>query len=115
MATDLADMKCVPCRGGVPALSADEADVLLKRLRGWQIVEEHKLNKSFPFKNFVEAVDFVNRITTVAEEEGHHPDLYVRWGEVRVYLWTHKVNGLTESDFFMAAKIDRVSETGANP
>ena len=109
MPTDLADMKCVPCRGGVPALSREEADQLLQRLTGWQIVEEHKLNKSYPFSNFVEAVDFVNRITKVAEDEGHHPDLYVRWGEVRVYLWTHKVDGLTESDFFMAAKIDRLA------
>ena len=91
-------------------MDREAADALLERLNGWRIVEEHKLNKSYPFKNFVEAVDFVNRITKVAEEEGHHPDLYVRWGEVRVYLWTHKVNGLTESDFFMAAKIDRVAQ-----
>lgn len=111
MASDLADRKCVPCRGGVPALGRGGVQELLAQLNGWQIVEEHKLYKSWTFRNFMEPVAFVNRIAHVAEEEGHHPDLYVRWGEVRVYLWTHKVNGLTESDFYMAAKIDRIAES----
>lgn len=108
MATSLADMKCVPCRGGVPPLTSDEIAPLLARLEGWQAEDRKKLTKSFRFRNFVQAVDFVDAITPVAEEEGHHPDLYVRWGEVRVELWTHKIDGLTESDFVMAAKIDRV-------
>jgi 4a-hydroxytetrahydrobiopterin dehydratase len=107
MATALADMKCVPCRGGTPPLTRDEYTPLLRELDGWQVEDDKKLIKPFKFKNFVEAVNFVNAVTPVAEEEGHHPDLYVRWGEVRVYLWTHKIDGLTQSDFYMAAKIDR--------
>ena len=106
--TSLADNKCVPCKGGTPPLTHDQIAPLLEQLEGWQVEDDHKLIKSFKFKNWVEAVEFVNRVTPVAEGEGHHPDLYVRWGEVRAYLWTHKINGLTESDFYMAAKIDRV-------
>jgi len=101
-------MKCVPCRGGVPPLAEEEIRPLLARLKDWQVEDNKRLIKPFGFKNFVQAVDFVNAITEVAEAEGHHPDLYVRWGEVKVFLWTHKIDGLTESDFVMAAKIDRV-------
>ncbi|MCC6443827.1 MAG: 4a-hydroxytetrahydrobiopterin dehydratase [Armatimonadetes bacterium] len=108
MQCDLADLKCVPCRGGVPPLTPEEIGPLLARLEGWQVEDHQKLIKAYPFKNFAQAVDFVNAVTPVAEEEGHHPDLYVRWGEVKVFLWTHKIDGLTESDFIMAAKIDRV-------
>ncbi len=104
----LADRKCVPCLGGTPPLTAEQIAPLLAQLDGWQVEQDKKLIKSFRFKNFVQAVEFVNALTPVAETEGHHPDLYVRWGEVRVYLWTHKIDGLTESDFVMAAKIDRV-------
>ncbi|HXX39802.1 MAG TPA: 4a-hydroxytetrahydrobiopterin dehydratase [bacterium] len=107
--TSLADHKCIPCRGGVPPLTPEQSAPLLGQLDGWQIEAGKKLVKSYRLQNFVEAVDFVNAIAPVAEHEGHHPDLYVRWGEVRVYLWTHKIDGLTESDFFMAAKIDRVA------
>lgn len=107
-ATNLADMKCVPCRGGVPPLRPEMIQHLIAKLDGWTVEDNKKLIKSYKFKNFVEAMAFANAITPVAEEEGHHPDLYVAWGEVRVYLWTHKIDGLTESDFYMAAKIDRV-------
>ncbi len=109
--TDLADKKCVPCRGGVPALSAEEIKPLLARLSGWAVEGSRKLIKSYKFQDFLEPVKFVNAITKVAEEEGHHPDLYVAWGKVEVYIWTHKIDGLTESDFIMAAKVDRVFET----
>jgi 4a-hydroxytetrahydrobiopterin dehydratase len=108
MAASLADNKCVSCRGGTPPLTRDQIVPLQEQLQGWLVEADKKLIKFFKFKNWLEAVDFVNRISPVAEAENHHPDLYVRWGEVRVYLWTHKINGLTESDFFMAAKIDRV-------
>ena len=108
MATHLADQKCVPCRGGTPPLTHEQIGPLQEQLDGWLVEADKKLIKSFKVKNWLDAVDFVNRISPVAEAEGHHPDLYVRWGEVRVYLWTHKINGLTESDFYMAAKIDRV-------
>lgn len=104
----LADQRCVPCQGGTPSLTPAQIAPLLAQLEGWTVEGNKKLEKSYRFKNFVQAVEFVNALTQVAEQEGHHPDLYVRWGEVRVYLWTHKIDGLTESDFFMAAKVDRV-------
>src|SRR5438876_671154 len=91
MATNLADQKCVPCRGGTPPLTPEQIAPLLTQLDGWKVEDDKKLIKSFKVKDFVAAIDFVNRITPVAEAEGHHPDLYVRWGEVRVYLWTHLV------------------------
>ncbi|HYM96405.1 MAG TPA: 4a-hydroxytetrahydrobiopterin dehydratase [Candidatus Sulfotelmatobacter sp.] len=108
MAGSLADEKCVPCKGGTPPLDASQIDVLLPRVDSWQVEDSKKLIKRFRFKNWVDAVAFVNEVTPVAESEGHHPDLYVRWGEVRAYLWTHKIDGLTVSDFVMAAKLDRV-------
>ena len=106
----LADRRCVPCQGGTPPLTPAQIAPLLAQVQGWTVEGNKKLEKSYRFKNFVQAVEFVNAVTQVAEQEGHHPDLYVRWGEVRVYLWTHKIDGLTESDFVMAAKIDRVYE-----
>ena len=113
MASKLADKDCVPCKGDVPPLKPEEYAPLLKQIDGWAVDDGRKLIKSFVFKDFLGAMKFANEITPVAEAEGHHPDLYVRWGEVRVYLWTHKIDGLTESDFIMAAKIDRVAETAA--
>jgi 4a-hydroxytetrahydrobiopterin dehydratase len=104
---NLADQKCVPCRGGTPPLTTEQIAPLLNQLQGWTVEDGMKLIKSFKFKNWLEAVAFVDRVSPVAEAEGHHPDLYLRWGEVRAYLWTHKIYGLTESDFYMAAKLDR--------
>ena len=106
----LADQKCIPCRGGVPALTPEQIQPLMQQLNGWTLQDDKKLTKQYDFQNFVQAMEFANAITPVAEEEGHHPDLYVAWGKVVVYLWTHKIDGLTESDFYMAAKIDRVHE-----
>lgn len=105
----LSEKTCVPCRGGVPPLSADEAQRLLRQLDGWEIVDNHHLSKSVRFPDFVEALAYVNRIGALAEAEGHHPDLYLTWGEVRTDIWTHKINGLTESDFVLAAKIDELA------
>jgi 4a-hydroxytetrahydrobiopterin dehydratase len=105
----LADQECVPCKGGTPPLSEEEYAPLLGQLRGWEVEGGKKLGKAFAFKNFVDAVAFVNRITPVAEEQGHHPDLQVGWGRVEVELWTHAIDGLSSSDFVMAAKIDRVA------
>jgi 4a-hydroxytetrahydrobiopterin dehydratase len=110
----LADRSCVPCRGGTPPLAPAEIEPLLARLDGWTVKDAAKISKPYKFRNFVDAVAFVNAITPVAEAEGHHPDLFVKWGEVRVNLSTHKIKGLTESDFIMAAKIDRVRE-GLSP
>jgi 4a-hydroxytetrahydrobiopterin dehydratase len=115
MVGDLADKSCVPCLGGTPPLAAEEIAPLLGQLDGWQVEAGTKLSESFRFKNFVQAVDFVNAVAAVAEAERHHPDLYVRWGEVRVSLWTHKIDGLTESDFVLAAKLDRVYVTRPRP
>ena len=108
----LADQECVPCKGGVLPLSEEEYAPLLAQLEGWEVRDGLRLRKSYKFKDFVEALDFVNRVGRVAEEQGHHPDLHLYWGRVDVELTTHKINGLSSGDFVMAAKIDRVA-TGA--
>ncbi len=108
MMPDLASKQCVPCRGGVPPLSSDETAELLRQIEGWTIDSEHHLSKSCKFPDFAEALAFVNAVGAIAEEQGHHPDLYLSWGQVRIELWTHKINGLTESDFILAAKIDAI-------
>lgn len=106
--TDLASRECVPCRGGVPPMSGPEVQKFLAELDGWEAVENHHLRKTFAFKDFREALDFVNRIGELSEEQGHHPDICFGWGRAEVTIWTHKINGLTESDFILAAKIDKL-------
>jgi 4a-hydroxytetrahydrobiopterin dehydratase len=106
--TQLADRKCIPCRGDVPPLKRPALEVLAKDIPKWSIVNDHHLHRIFKFLDFKQALDFVNRVGAIAEEEGHHPDMLLTWGQVEVTIWTHKVNGLTESDFILAAKIDRV-------
>jgi 4a-hydroxytetrahydrobiopterin dehydratase len=102
----LAEKHCVPCRGGVPPLTGAELEKMKSQVSGWQVVDEHHIFKSYTFADFKQALDFVNRVGAIAEEEGHHPDLFLTWGKVEVKIWTHKINGLTESDFILAAKID---------
>jgi len=104
--SELAAKKCVPCRGGVPPLEGAELEALSSQVPGWNVVEEHHLQKTFRFPNFRQALDFVIRVGNLAEEQGHHPDIYLAWGKVDITIWTHKINGLTESDFILAAKID---------
>jgi 4a-hydroxytetrahydrobiopterin dehydratase len=105
---DLASRKCVPCRGGVPPLQGEELARLHRQLgSGWQVIEGHHLEKEFSFPDFRQALDFTNRLGEVAETEGHHPDICLGWGRVKVSIWTHKIDGLTESDFILAAKADR--------
>ena len=104
----LSEKHCVPCRGGVPPLHGGELETLKAQVPGWQVVDEHHLTRSFTFPDFRSALDFVNRVGGVAEAEGHHPDLYLAWGKVDVKTWTHKIDGLTESDFILAAKIDEL-------
>jgi 4a-hydroxytetrahydrobiopterin dehydratase len=106
--TDLASKKCVPCRGGVPALKGDELASLHKQVEGWEVVEEHHIKKTFMFPDFQQALAFVNKVGELAEEQGHHPDIYLAWGKVEVTTWTHAIDGLTESDFILAAKTDRL-------
>lgn len=107
----LADNKCVPCRGGVPPLPADRALALLSELGcGWVLSKEGHLERLYTFKDFSQSLAFANKVGAVAEAEGHHPDLHVAWGKCKVEIWTHKINGLTESDFYLAAKADREFE-----
>ena len=108
---ELAAGKCVPCKGGTPPLKGPDLDALLDRLGGgWQVIEEHHLDKQFRFKDFREALDFTDRVGELAEEQFHHPDIHLAWGRVRVVIWTHKIDGLTESDFVFAAKAEELSE-----
>jgi 4a-hydroxytetrahydrobiopterin dehydratase len=104
----LAEQRCVPCRGGVPPLAPEKVAELLSQVSGWEAVDNHHLVKTWRFPDFVTALDFVNRAGAIAEEQGHHPDLYLSWGKVEVRIWTHKIDGLTESDFILAAKLDRL-------
>lgn len=105
----LHEKKCVPCAGGTLPLQGKGIKELLNQLGGeWQVVEDRKLEKNYKFKNFRDALAFVNRVGAIAEEQGHHPDLLLSWGLVKVVLWTHKINGLTESDFILAAKCDKL-------
>jgi 4a-hydroxytetrahydrobiopterin dehydratase len=104
--TDLASRTCVPCKGGTPPLKGTELDALRRQLSGWEVVEEHHLRKVFRFRNFREALSFVDRVGELAEEQGHHPDISFGWGYAEVTVWTHKIDGLTESDLVFAAKVD---------
>lgn len=106
--SDLASRQCVPCRGGVPPLSAEEITKLRSQLDGWDVVNEHHLRKEFKFSDFKETQAFVNQVGEVAEAQWHHPDICYGWGRAEVTIWTHKIDGLTESDFILAAKIDRL-------
>jgi 4a-hydroxytetrahydrobiopterin dehydratase len=104
---DLAQKHCAPCKGTVPPLQGDQLAKLSAQLPDWTVVAQHHLTKSFTFPDFKAALAFVNRAGAVAEAEGHHPDLLLAWGRVDVKTYTHKIDGLTESDFILAAKIDR--------
>lgn len=103
----LTEMKCIPCKGDTPPLRGEELQALFQQLPvGWKVIEEHHLEKEYRFKNFQEALAFTNKVGSLAEQEGHHPDIRLSWGKVVLLLWTHKIHGLTESDFILAAKCD---------
>ncbi len=104
--SELAAKTCVPCRGDTPLLKGDGLLGLAAQVPDWEVVEEHHLRRRFRFKNFREALRFVNRVGELAEEQGHHPDVTFGWGYAEVAVWTHKIDGLTESDFVFAAKVD---------
>ncbi len=105
--TELSKEHCVPCRGGVPPLGGEELRALERELGGgWFVVDDHHLEKEFLFPDFAGALSFTNRVGAVAEQEGHHPDIHLAWGKVTITTWTHKIDGLTRSDFVLAAKID---------
>lgn len=112
----LAEKKCVPCRGGVPPLRGEALVQLAGQLGGtWQVVDEHHLEREFRFPDFRTALEFTNQLGQIAEAEGHHPDIELSWGRVRVTIYTHKIDGLTESDFVLAAKYDRCWEDFGTP
>ena len=103
----LADKTCVPCRGGVPPLAEAEILPLHNELGGdWVVIENHHLEKSYEFPDFAKALAFVNAVGAIAEEQDHHPEIQFGWGKVQVAIWTHKIDGLTESDFVFAARCD---------
>ena len=109
--TSLADRNCVPCRGGVPALKGAQLSEILQQLpqhAQWTVVQEHHLTRSYKFPDFKSALAFVNRVADIAEDQGHHPDILLGWGKAEITTWTHAVDGLTESDFILAAKIDEL-------
>ncbi len=103
----LTQKKCVPCEGGVPFMSRDEAKKLLPQVKGWALLDEKplKLQRQFKFKDFKEAMSFVNKVAALAEAEGHHPIFLINWNKVILTLWTHAIDGLSENDFILAAKI----------
>lgn len=109
MTSRLAEKECVPCHGGMPTLPEGRIEAFRRELdAGWEVVEGHHLEKSFEFPDFAAALDFVARVGELAEAEGHHPDLHLSWGRVNVTIWTHAVDGLTENDFVLAAKIEEL-------
>jgi 4a-hydroxytetrahydrobiopterin dehydratase len=105
--SDLAKKECVPCKGGEPPLKGNELAGLATQLApGWRVVNEHHLEREFKFPDFRQALAFTNQVGQLADSQNHHPDIYLAWGKVKVTLWTHKIDGLTESDFVFAAKVD---------
>jgi len=101
--------QCVPCQGGIPPLKGEEIQKLLKELGShWQMMQEHHLKKEYIFNDFKTALAFTNQVGAVAEDQAHHPDIYLSYGKVKILLWTHKIDGLTESDFILAAKCDEI-------
>jgi len=106
--SELAEGTCLPCRGGVPPLKGEELDALQEKLgNGWQIINEHHLEKEYIFADFRQALDFTVKVGELSENQGHHPDIYLAWGKVKLIIWTHKIDGLTESDFILGAKSDQ--------
>jgi len=106
---DLSQKKCVPCSKKYPPLKGDTLKSLFAQLGpGWKLMDEHHLEKEYRFRNFQEALDFTNKVGAIAQEEGHHPDIYLAWGLVKLSLWTHKIDGLSENDFILAAKCDLI-------
>jgi 4a-hydroxytetrahydrobiopterin dehydratase len=104
----LADKPCVPCKGDIPPLRGQELEKVKSQVPGWQVIREHHLARTYSFPDFRAALAFTNHVGELAEKEGHHPDLHLSWGKVEVKIWTHKIDGLTENDFVLAAKIDQL-------
>jgi 4a-hydroxytetrahydrobiopterin dehydratase len=108
--SNLADKTCVPCKGGTPPVKGAELEELLRQAPQWNAIDEHHIVRTFAFPDFRQALAFVNGVGEIAEQQGHHPDILLTWGKAEIKLWTHKIDGLSESDFIMAAKINRLFE-----
>lgn len=106
--TELASKTCTPCRGGVAPLAGQELEALAKQVPQWKVVNGHHITRVFKFPDFQQALAFVNKAGAIAEEQGHHPDILLSWGKAEITTWTHSINGLSESDFILAAKIDKL-------
>jgi 4a-hydroxytetrahydrobiopterin dehydratase len=106
--SDLASKTCVPCKGGVPPLAGKDLEALAKHVPQWKVMNDHHIMRTFTFPDFRQALAFVNKVGEIAEQQGHHPDILLSWGKVEITTWTHKIDGLTESDFILAAKIDKL-------
>jgi 4a-hydroxytetrahydrobiopterin dehydratase len=106
--SNLSSKTCVPCRGGIPPLKGKGLADLHQQVPQWEIIDDHHITRTFTFPDFRKALEFVNKVGDLAESQGHHPDIVLAWGRAQITLWTHKINGLTESDFIMAAKIDEI-------
>ncbi|MBI4556977.1 MAG: 4a-hydroxytetrahydrobiopterin dehydratase [Candidatus Hydrogenedentes bacterium] len=108
----LAKKQCIPCKGGIPPLKGHELSELAERLgNGWLVVNEHHLEKEYTFPDYPASVAFANRVAAIAEEQNHHPDIFLTYGKVKVTIWTHKIDGLTESDFVFAAKVESAAQS----
>src|SRR5690348_14174048 len=106
---NLAEQECKSCKGGTPPLEGEQLEELHSQLsKGWKVIDEHHLEKEFKFKDFQQALDFTNEVGELAESVNHHPDIYLAWGQVKLTLWTHTIDGLSESDFVFAAKVDKI-------
>jgi len=109
MDNELSHKTCIPCSKGTTALKGEQLHHYHEKLEGgWHIVEEHHLEKTYPFRDFADALAFVNKVGEIAEKEGHHPDIHLSYGRVKIQFWTHKIDGLSESDFILAAKCDTI-------
>jgi 4a-hydroxytetrahydrobiopterin dehydratase len=106
--TELASKNCVPCRGGTPPLAGKELEALAEQVPQWKVVDGHHLTRGFKFPDFLQALAFTNKVGQLAEGQGHHPDILLSWGKAEITTWTHSINGLSESDFILAAKIDKL-------
>ena len=111
--SDLADKKCIPCEGNIPPFKIEEIHNYLKKVDGWSVKEDgldgYHLTKDYKFENFLKSQEFVNKVGEIAESEGHHPDIWFGWGYTKIKIYTHAIKGLAESDFILAAKIDKIT------
>lgn len=105
---ELAAKECIPCHGGTPPLEPQRIDELIKNIGGWQVLEQKRISKTFKFKDFASALHFVDRVGELADQQDHHPDVYLSWGKARIEFTTHAIDGLSENDFIMAAKVDEL-------